>query len=161
MEEGNGQCAVRCYEHHWGMGVNLKNDVFIGGIYMASNVDNSCRVWNCQINNNDKRNGDEIIGKHGDIEHLRPFLGEGQVMKANTMYWITDRTPHESLPIEQKYRQYFRFVTAQVSLWFEDHSTPNPLGVVPDPNITKIIKGSKFGDPNMLKGVDNSTEARR
>ena len=33
---------------------------------------------------------------------------------------------------------------SQVSLWYEDHSTPNPNGVKPDPNITRIVKGSKF-----------------
>ena len=52
---------------------------------------------------------------------------------------------------EGAYRQYFRLVTSEVSLWFEDHSTKNPLGLVPDPNITKTVKGSKFGDPNQLK----------
>ena len=41
-------------------------------------------------------------------------------------------------------RQFFRLVTSEVSLWFEEHSTKNPPGVVPDPNITKIVKGSKF-----------------
>ena len=34
-----------------------------------------------------------------------------------------------------------------VSLWYEDHSTPNPNGVQPNPKITKIVKGNKF-DPN-------------
>ena len=75
-------------------------------------------------------------------------------MDPNTMYWITDRTPHESLPLNNNtYRQYFRLVTHQVSLWFEDHSTKNPLGAVPDPIITKIVKGSKFGDHSLLKVV--------
>lgn len=32
-------------------------------------------------------------------------------MKKNKLYWITDRTPHESLPMEsQTYRQFFRLV---------------------------------------------------
>jgi len=33
---------------------------------------------------------------------------------------------------------------SDVSLWYEDHSTPNPKGVKPDPKITKIVKGNKF-----------------
>ena len=37
-------------------------------------------------------------------------------------------------------------MTSEVSLWFEEHSTKNPLGVVPDPEITAIVKGSKFED---------------
>ena len=66
-------------------------------------------------------------------------------MEANDIYWLTDRTPHEALPMKESgYRQYVRIVTSDVSVWHEDHSTPNPNGVVPDPAVTKIIKGSKF-----------------
>ena len=35
-------------------------------------------------------------------------------------------------------------VTSRVGLWFSDHSTPNPFGIVPNPKITKIVRGSKF-----------------
>ena len=78
------------------------------------------------------------------------------IMQPNYLYWITDRTPHESLPLkEEKYRQYFRLVTHEVSLWVEDHSAKNPLGLVPDSSITKIIKGSKFGDPRKLRMVSD------
>jgi hypothetical protein len=112
---------------------------------MASNVENSCRVWNCQIQR-PKVDCLDIVGRHGDIEHLREFLPtDSETMDANTLYWITDRTPHESLPlVDGGYRQYFRLVTSLVGLWFKDHSTKNPNGVVPDPKITKIVKGSKF-----------------
>ena len=151
--KGRGSSHVRFYEHHWGMGVNLRHDEVEGGIYMASNVKKSCAVWNSQIQC-DEGNGKEIIGEHGDIEFLRPYIGKPKLMKPNHLYWITDRTPHESLPLkEETYRQYFRLVTHEVSLWFEDHSTKNPLGLVPDSNITKIIKGSKFGDPTQLRVV--------
>ena len=40
-------------------------------------------------------------------------------------------------------RQYFRLVTSEVSVWYEEHSTPNPLGIKP-PDSVKIIKGNKF-----------------
>ena len=66
-------------------------------------------------------------------------------MKPNRLYWMTDRTPHESLPLKAgTYRQFFRLVMSQVSLWYEDHSTPNPNGVKPDLTITKIVRGNKF-----------------
>ena len=108
---------------------------------MASNVKNSCEVWDSQVQCNTKENNTEIIGRNGDVEYLRAYLGDSKVMKPNTVYWITDRTPHESLPLETNtYRQYFRLVTHQVSLWFEQHSTKNPMGIVPDPKITKIVK---------------------
>ena len=57
------------------------------------------------------------------------------------------RTPHQSLPLETStYRQFFRLVTSEVSLWYRDHSTPNPLGVQPDPALTKVVVGDKFSE---------------
>ena len=62
------------------------------------------------------------------------------------MVWITDCTPHESLPLPAgKSRQYFRLVTSDVSVWYADHSTPNPLGIVPPENV-KIVSGNKFDE---------------
>ena len=88
-----------------------------GGIYIASNVPDSTRVWNCAVDG-------EVIGQHGDIEHLSSALGEGELMRPGQVYWITDKTPHESLPLKEKtMRQFFRIVTADVSFWFRDHST--------------------------------------
>ena len=130
----------------------------VGGIFMASNVDNSCGVWDCQIIN------DELIGELGDIEHLRDFLPNSEVMIKNELYWLTDRTPHESLPLGLgTYRQFFRLVTSQVSLWYEDHSTKNPLGVVPDPKITKTVTGSKFDETGvvMSERVDSDGSSSR
>ena len=140
--QGSSQILHSRIYHHWGIGVGSYNkDSFKikGGIYMASNVANSCQVWDCQVMD------DNCIGHLGDIEHLRSLLPESEIMEPNCLYWLTDRTPHESLPLKKNtHRQFFRLVTSQVSLWFEEHSTKNPLGVVPDPNITKIVRGSKF-----------------
>ena len=116
---------------------------------MMSNVANSCKLWNCKIIP-DEATGEEIISNFGDIEDLRGLLpDEGVVLQPNTLYWITDRSPHESLPLkERQYRQFFRIVTSNVSLWFADNNTENPNGVKPDPEITKIVQGSKFNpDP--------------
>ena len=57
-------------------------------------------------------------------------------------------------------RQYFRLVTSEVSVWYEEHSTPNPLGIKP-PDSVKIIKGNKFKQVNHLPShgkVTNSPE---
>jgi len=112
-----------------------------GGIYLASSVSSSCRVWDCVVDT-------KAVNRLGDVEYLRGVLpGPGMEMEAGQLYWITDRTPHESVPLkEASFRQFFRLVTSQVSLWYSDHSTPNPLGVVPDPSLTKIVKGDKFSD---------------
>jgi hypothetical protein len=59
---------------------------------------------------------------------------------------MTDRTPHESLPVPTGAgvrRQYFRLVVGTVTAWYADHSTPNPLGYLPDPAV-RIINGDKF-----------------
>ena len=47
---------------------------------------------------------------------------------------------------EATFRQFFRIVTSKVSLWYRDHSTPNPLGVEPDPEITRTVVGDKFSE---------------
>ena len=129
----------------WSNG-EFKNECISGGIFIASNVPNSCRLWDCQIEK-DFTNGSEITGENGECEHMREFLPADKelVLEKNKLYWITERTPHESLPLQNgTYRQFIRVVTANVSHWFADHSTPSPCGVQPDPNITKIVIGNKF-----------------
>jgi len=115
--------------------------VLQGGIYIASNQPNSCRAWDCRVAVN-------AIGRLGDVEHMRGVMPEsGTDLEAGRLYWLTDRTPHESLPLQKgAFRQFFRLVTSQVSLWYADHSTPNPLGVQPDPAITRIVVGDKFSE---------------
>ena len=150
--EGPGSCDFIICDHHWGTGVINNARSHCGGIYMASNVENSCRVWDCKIEA-DRDTGEEVISDFGDIEHLRSFLPDedAEILEPNTLYWITDRTPHESLPLEKgQFRQFFRIVTSDVSLWFVDDNTENPNGVKPDPSITKIVKGSKF-NPSSLE----------
>jgi len=71
-----------------------------------------------------------------------------RTLEANELIWMTDRTPHESLPIPTAAaaagtrRQYFRLVVGQVSAWFADHSTPNPSGFLP-PGV-RVVRGDKF-----------------
>jgi len=110
-----------------------------GGLFMATTVGGSCRVWN-------RRLDPLVFGQ--DLEPLRPFLGEGYDVAANELVWITDQTPHEScvLPSASP-RQFFRFVTSKVDVWYADHSTPNPLGVqVPDH--VQVVHGDKFAKPD-------------
>ena len=155
---GHGNCPVsKDRMITWGRGLIRElghGPTEIGGIYMISNIHNSCRAWDCIIK-------DDAVGHLGDIEHLRNELN-GYILThtvnkqhgsyrrlipflSGNLYWITDRTPHESLPMKREgYRQFFRLVTSEVDVWYEQHSTKNPNGVVPDPNITKIIKTSKF-----------------
>ena len=63
-EEGDGE-----EEFHKGYRHQLLN----GGIYMASTIDASYRTWDCKIVK-DRASGGEVIGKHGNIEHLRHLL---------------------------------------------------------------------------------------
>ena len=71
-----------------------------GCIYMTSSVSDSCRVWDVRI----KEPG-TAIGYLGDLKHFREVL-ESKYSKASfcpktgQILWITDTTPHESLPSE-------------------------------------------------------------
>ncbi len=124
------------YVSHWGHGEYLV-DRMIGGIYMASNVRDTCQIWPCRLLD------DQLIGTHGSLEHVRAHIPVTPIKcEADQLYWITDKTPHESLPMEQTvYRQFFRLVTSQVTAWYADHSTANPL-VKAD---ALIVSGNKFG----------------
>lgn len=120
--------------HGWGGGNNF-SDRINSGIFLASTQDDMCRVWNTKITD---------IKEQGDCEYLRDSLGDGTLMKKNQLFWITDRCPHESLLAkENTYRQWFRFVSSDVGIWYANNSTPNSLGIVPPPEC-KIIGESKF-----------------
>eukprot|EP01126_Amoeba_proteus_P013585 TRINITY_DN15802_c0_g1_i1.p1 TRINITY_DN15802_c0_g1~~TRINITY_DN15802_c0_g1_i1.p1 ORF type:complete len:362 (-),score=50.04 TRINITY_DN15802_c0_g1_i1:103-1137(-) len=121
---------------NWGCG--YRTDTFDGGIFIATSVSDSCRIWdNCNIL-------PEAIKNGGNIEHLRSLLGNGKFVKKGQLWWMSDTSPHESLPLlEDTYRQFFRLVVGPVSLWFSDHSTPNPLGTPIGENC-KVIHGNKF-----------------
>ena len=55
------------------------------------------------------------------------------------------------MPLETStYRQFFRLVSSEVSLWYRDHSTPNPLGVQPDPALTRLVAGDKFSQEGVV-----------
>jgi len=104
-----------------------------GGLYMASNVSDSCMVWDKYIDN---------PGPGGDCQHLENELGRAIVLESGELVWITDGTPHESLPLEiGTRRQFFRLVTSNVSVWYSQNSTENRLGVLPN---CKIIDTNKF-----------------
>ena len=123
-------------EHHWGCGVAYSPDELYGGLYMASNVSNTCAVYNALID----KNG---VDSQGGMDHLRRLIGEPTLLEANELVWLTDCTPHEALPQEGPgYRQFFRLVTSKISLWYQGNSTANPKVAVPD--YVQVVPGSKF-----------------
>ena len=173
-------CLCAPYWHGWGFGHSMGGGEYTGGIFMASNVDDSCHVYNCLV-------PPELVGRGGDIEHLRETLqkhlpapprprkrcepahaapsgrtdpkgapvGDAHMedfsnvkpvdgpisLQANELFWMTDRTPHASVPLaEGTHRQFFRLVAGKVDAWFAAHSTPNPLGTLPDAQIVDIDK---------------------
>lgn len=137
----NGE-FVAGLEHRWGMGIAFSPDERKGGLYIASNMNNTTAIWDALV---DHKLG--AVDTHGGIEHLRPHIGEGKKLPANLLVWLTDHTPHEALPQkEDGNRQFFRLVTGDVSVWFAAHSTPNPK--VPVPSHIKVIGESKFSSLN-------------
>lgn len=106
---------------------------------------------------------DVLTSEGGSCEHIRPFLleddAETYTLDANQLWWITDRTPHESLPLKEgAYRQFFRYrcelfldsmfvshhslVIGPIGVWYSQHSTPNPLCSLPINVVT--INSNKF-----------------
>lgn len=97
------------------------------GVYMAS-TDGACRVWN------------EICEDRDEHGACSPTT-EGQIMIPSTLYWMTDKTPHEALPSQPNTnRQFFRLVSDEISVWFAQHNTPNPKGIMPNCEISHINK---------------------
>lgn len=174
----SGSCVSHPYWHSWGFGRSMSNGKFKGGIFMASNVDDSCHVYNALV-------PAQLIGRGGDIEHLRATLQEhlpapprprtrasadhaaraieakgapvgdahmtsshgGQrvdgpiSLQANELFWMTDRTPHQSMPLAAgTHRMFFRLVAGKIDSWFAAHSTPNPLGTLPQTRTVDIDK---------------------
>jgi len=134
---GNLEPASLYKNYQWGGGCTktMKN-----GIYMANNVKSSCRIWPNLL-----KDPGSVQGMFGNLEHLRPLLSRSSMMEQNHLYWLTDCTPHEGLPLKRRtYRQFFRLVSSKLSIWFDCSSTKNPLGIVP-PETTYVYHGNKFG----------------
>ena len=115
--------------HRWG----LSETVLEGGIFMASSIGGSTAIVNARV---------AAPGDFGDCELMRARLPQPIVASANELWWLTDMTPHESLPLPAgTFRQFFRLVVGRVDVWFSAHSTPSPLGVLPR---CHIVDGNKF-----------------
>ena len=109
---------------------------------MGSNSANTTAVWNCRI----RDDLGDIIAPHGSIERCRSLLGPpSRTLEAGEIIWLTDKTPHESLPAHSATprRQFFRLVIGEVTAWFADHSTPNPTGYRLSQAV-RIVVGNKY-----------------
>lgn len=101
-----------------------------GGLFMSS-TDGACSIYNTQTWD---------VNAHGGLL-TKPEVAE-EFMNPNELYWLTDRTPHEALPVKVTGpRQFFRLVSKYVSVWYSKHNTPNPLGIQPG---ASIVEHSKF-----------------
>ena len=128
----------------WGLGCWGVDEIPVDGIVMATNVERSCRIWDMTITN-----PQDLTDKHGGLEECREYFGDGDYLPTDTLVWFTDRTPHESLPLEAPkddpkathvYRQFFRVVIGDISVWFSKHNTPNPTGTLPNAPIVDVDK---------------------
>jgi hypothetical protein len=133
-------------EIRWGGGVMIGSKFPIDGIWFCSNIAETSAVYPVLI-----KNPKEITTAHGGIELMRPILDKmctKKLLKANELCWITDCTPHESLPLPAKniknnepiIRQFFRVVVGDITVWYSQHNTANPLGILPNAIITDESK---------------------
>jgi len=108
-----------------------------GGLFFSNNIDDSLCIYNHIMN-------PSRIGKLGSIEPRELKNKLAFQVPAHQLMWLTDLTPHESLPLlSSARRQMFRLVTSDVSIWYTKHNTKNPLGVQPGP-LTEISNKDKF-----------------
>ncbi len=121
----------------WGGGDYYTDDHVQGGIYTICNMTDTCAIWPCRVME------DGIKGPYGSLEYIKKHIpGDRITTLSHAWYWMTDATPHESLPMrETGTRQFIRVVTSQLTAWYAEHSTPNPLGIQPTAH---IIHGNKF-----------------
>jgi hypothetical protein len=131
-------------EIRWGGGECMVGFKFpMDGIWFCSNISDTTSVYPVLI-----ENPREVTTKHGGIESMRPILDKistKKLLKANELCWITDCTPHESLPLstentEPIIRQFFRIVVGDITVWYSQHNTANPLGIMPNCIITDESK---------------------
>lgn len=88
----------------WGNGKKVSEKIE-DGLYVASNINSSCRVWDERV---------ETPGFQGSCDEPN---SEAYHLRKNELVWITDSTPHESIPVKEDcYRQFFRLVTHKVCL---------------------------------------------
>lgn len=102
------------------------------GIFMASNISNSCRIWDIEITESQRSQ---------QLQKLQNLIKNPQCAqyepKENELIWMTDRTPHMSLPLKQyAFRQWFRLIIDPIETWSSECDTINNLGIQP---MCKII----------------------
>eukprot|EP01040_Poterioochromonas_malhamensis_P004326 gene4326-4638_t len=137
-----------CFYHPWGGGT-ATDEYLVGGIFLASNVSDTTAIWNTRIHDT----FGDVIGPHGSLERMRSLLGPpAKRLAGGELIWLSDRTPHESLPIEDVSvrRQFFRLVVGEIAFWFADHNTANPTGYAV-PESVPIVYGNKFEMTRMNK----------
>lgn len=136
---GPGEVEIRSVG--WGVGENDRK-VCTGGIFVGSSVRHSMLLYPKTLVTNPEDG--QVVGGHGECEHLRDYFTEEPVyLKADEIWWMTDRTPHEALPVQNDtIRTFFRLVVGDVTVWFSKHNTANPL--CPLPNDVIVIDTDKF-----------------
>ncbi|KXS21217.1 hypothetical protein M427DRAFT_313785 [Gonapodya prolifera JEL478] len=65
----------------------------VDGIYFGSNVSHSSRVYHHIVRNN------ALVDRDGALGSMRHLFTTPLDLKAGDIFWITDRTPQESLPL--------------------------------------------------------------
>lgn len=132
---------LRIFSGYWGNGYEIGHTPY-GGIYFGSNVSDSCALYPEDL----VVDPEKCVGRHGDCESLRGFLHKRVLLRGGELWWMTDRTPHEAVPVagaaEPYWRQFFRLVRGKISVWYSMHSTPNPR--VPLPEDVTVIDTDKF-----------------
>lgn len=143
----------------------MEEGQFDGVIFMGSTVSDSCAVYNALLPPDLVGRGGNVEHMRSALTFGGPPTGrvlghrggaygpacgpeddesrrrQPTALQAHELFWMTDRTPHESLPLDRPaFRQYFRLVAGPIGVWYAAHSTPNPLGTPPDAPVVTYDK---------------------
>lgn len=142
LKPGETQVAPEIHLDLKGKGFNISGKRRKSyGIYLANNIEKSCRVWSKKINpyklfNSFNRYTDlqkwlfPNLGdssKGGEINpDAQKLLGRETILKANVLYHLHEFNPHQALPqITDVQRQLFRLTVGPIMEWDKDNNTPN------------------------------------
>ena len=158
----------KIYNSFGGGSYNAVTHQLIGGIYMASNVKDTCQLFPVRVNKPQLA----VYDASCNLEHLRHLFGTPVKLRQNRLYWMHDRIPHEAIPyvpqlptksrvrykikpvIPGPYqRSFFRLCCNDVSVWFASRCTPNRLGIVPPSDVTVVSHYDKW------EGLEDPTYA--
>jgi hypothetical protein len=92
-------------------------------VIVASSVP-GCRAWRGDIMG--------VPKEDGDLSHIQPYLGEGEILPANVGYLLSPDCVHESMIFEKETKRSFLRIALPVDYEFKAATSKHPGKATPD-----------------------------